>query len=244
MEQRTLLFATPDSELFDRVDWQLCGEMRITLLSQARNESDVLRLVRAHRPDVVLLDFGAFADNAILLIDRISTLQPGTRSLLFAEAWTEHAVLHALKNGSSGCIQIDGPRSELLGAIDAVQRGEIWVSRRTLAIAFRQLLRAPGQSAPNGLQRRLSAREREIVDWMRRGMSNKEIARELGISDMTVKTHVHNIFHKLEVSGRVRLLGMPPPAIQQAWKDSRESPAEPIYRLPVTICEDSTQGRA
>lgn len=244
MEQRTLLFATPNGELFDRVEWQLCGEMRITLLAQARNETDVLRLVSVHHPDVALLDFGAFADNAILLIDRISTVSPGTRSLLFADAWTEHAMLRALKGGSSGCMQVDGPRSELVNAIEAVLRGEIWVSRRTLAIAFRQLLRAPRQSDPNTLQRRLSVREREIVEWMRRGMSNKEIARELGISDMTVKTHVHNIFHKLEVSGRVRLLGMPPPAIQQAWKEQHESQAEPIYRLPVTICEDSTQRRA
>ena len=55
----------------------------------------------------------------------------------------------------------------------------------------------------------LSRREREIVGWMRKGMTNKEIARVLGISDMTVKTHAHNIFHKLEVSGR-RLLGARP----------------------------------
>jgi DNA-binding CsgD family transcriptional regulator len=52
----------------------------------------------------------------------------------------------------------------------------------------------------------LSAREQQIVVWMRRGMTNKEIARELGISDTTVKTHAHNIFHKMNISGRVRLL--------------------------------------
>jgi len=55
----------------------------------------------------------------------------------------------------------------------------------------------------------LSKREREIVEWMRKGMTNKQIARVLGISDMTVKTHAHNIFHKLEVCGR-RVLGALP----------------------------------
>ena len=82
----------------------------------------------------------------------------------------------------------------------------------------------------------------QIVDWMRHGMSNKEIARKLGISDMTVKTHVHNIFHKLEISGRVRLLGMPPAAAQDAWEEP-SARVEPLYRLPVALHENTTPGR-
>ena len=207
MEQRTLLFATPDSRLFQRIGSQLCGELNVQLLPQARNEVETLALVRSHQPDVALLDFIGFGHNTITLVEKIATMQGRTKSIVFSNSWTEHSVLDALKSGSSGCLEIDGPPSELLCAIEAVRRDEIWVSRRTLSIAFRQLLKRPGNDAP-GLQRRLSIREREIVDWMRHGMSNKEIARKLGISDMTVKTHVHNIFHKLEISGRGRLLGM------------------------------------
>ena len=230
MEQRTLLLATPNAGLFEHVDWQLCGETGVLLLPRARTEDEALSLVRSRHPDVALLDFGAFAESAIPLIDRIASTHPATRSLLFADTWTESAIVRALKGGSSGCMQLDGPGSDLLNAIDAVHRGEIWVPRKTLAVAFRQLLASSGRVDSNELQRRLSMREREIVEWIRQGLSNKEIARKLGISDMTVKTHVHNIFHKLEISGRVRLMGMP----QEAWERAH-SRIEPLYRHPVTL---------
>ena len=81
------------------------------------------------------------------------------------------------------------------------------------AVVSETILNAFLRGKPNGESQALdplTAREREIVQWMRTGMSNKEIARELGISDMTVKTHAHNIFNKLEVSGRLRLFGVRP----------------------------------
>ncbi|HXU66075.1 MAG TPA: response regulator transcription factor [Casimicrobiaceae bacterium] len=217
MKQRTLLLATPNSPLFDRVDWQLCGELHVVLLPRARNESEALSLVRERHPDVALLDFCAFAENAAALIDRVAAESPATKSLLFWNAWTERSIMRALRSGGDGCVNIDGPCSEIIDAMDAVQRGEIWVSRRTLSTAFRQLLSTTQRSSDAAqFHGRLSLREREIVGWVRHGMSNKQIARELGISDMTVKTHVHNIFHKLEISGRLRLMGMPPPAAREA----------------------------
>ena len=243
MKQRTLLLATPNAPLFDRVDWQLCGELHVLLLPRVRNESDALALVRERHPDVVLLDFGAFAENALALIDKVAVESPATKSLLFWNAWTEQSIVRALRSGGDGCVNIDGPCSEIIDAIDAVQRGEIWVSRRTLSAAFRQLLSTTRRSDAGEFHGRLSLREREIVDWMRHGMSNKQIARELGISDMTVKTHVHNIFHKLEISGRIQLMGMPPPAAREAWQTPSQ-PVEPLYRLPVTLQERHTTGRA
>ena len=242
MEQRTLLLATPDPGLFERIDRQLCGDVRIALLPHVRNETEALALVRDRHPDVALLDFGAFAETALVLVDRIAATHPQTRSLLFAAAWTEQAIVRALQGGSCGCVQIDGRRSELLDAIEAVSRGEIWVSRRTLATAFRQLLRTSTRGDPAALQRRLSKREREIVDWMRHGMSNKEIARKLGISDMTVKTHVHNIFHKLEISGRVRLLGMPSPPVHEPAEPT-QTYADSVNRHPLTVLEPTTLRR-
>jgi len=227
-----LLLVTPNGALYDRVDWQLCGDRDLELLPHAHNGSEMLSIMRTHAVHCVLLDFAALSDHANVLIERIGTTHPGVKCLLLAHAWTEQSVVRALTGGSSGCLQADAPRAELRQAVDAVQRGEMWVSRKCLALAFREL-RGIRMSADNGLHRRLSIREREIVHWMRRGMSNKEIARELGISDMTVKTHVHNIFHKLEISGRVRLLGMRLPS--EAVSGAAVTHLQPRYRLPVPL---------
>jgi DNA-binding NarL/FixJ family response regulator len=237
VKQTTLLLATPNTGLFYRIDLQLCGELHVLLLPQARTETEALGLLRSRHPDVALLDFDAFDENALVLIDKIAATRSTTRSLLFSKAWTEHSVLHALARGSSGCVQIDASRSELLGAVGAVLRGEIWVSRRTLATAFRQMLTIPPCDAASTFSHRLSAREREIVDWMRRGMSNKEIARKLGISHMTVKTHAHSIYHKLEIPGRMRLLGMPAaiPTSRTAAGERPSQRSEPLYRRPVML---------
>jgi DNA-binding CsgD family transcriptional regulator len=100
---------------------------------------------------------------------------------------------------------------DVLCAIRAVQAGELWAARKIVSQAYQQLLAAQEPALENAKERgaQLSPRQLEIVLWMRRGMTNKEIGRRLGISDMTVKTHAHNIFHKLEISGRMHLFGLP-----------------------------------
>jgi len=98
-------------------------------------------------------------------------------------------------------------REQCLHAIRAVHAGEFWVGRKVLGDILAGLLTPEhqAQESPDEVRDRLSDRECEIVFWMQQGMTNKEIGRRLAISDMTVKTHVHNIFHKLKVSGRLRL---------------------------------------
>jgi len=111
-----------------------------------------------------------------------------------------------LRCGGAGCLARTCTAPDLIRAVLAVHRGELWASRKVLADVL-QLMRITVPAGPSDEPHAgLSRREREIVGWMRQGMTNKQIGRVLGISDMTVKTHAHNIFHKLEVSGR-RVLG-------------------------------------
>jgi NarL family two-component system response regulator LiaR len=185
----------------------LLAERDIVLLSEGAHDSQTLVLVERHRPDVLLVETLRF-DRALSLVRSISTLSGGTKTLLICSRPDDAMVARFLGFGGSGCVDLVNER-ELTHAIRAVHGGELWAPRRIISSALRDALKPIERaSRRDALQKQLSKRECEIVEWMRCGMTNKEIARKLGISDMTVKTHLHNIFSKLEVSGRVRLLGL------------------------------------
>jgi DNA-binding NarL/FixJ family response regulator len=203
----TLIAAPRDSALHSLRAHLLC-QADIRLLTEPPTDVDPVRLVRTWRPDVMLLDAGVHGNGAISTLDRTRAVNPTTRTLVFCAAHNEPFALRALKHGAKGCLRTGAPVQQVVAAIKAVHVGEMWAGRKLIAEAFENLLVlhvAPPHDA-DGTQAQLSARELQIVAWMRRGLTNKEIGRELGISDMTVKTHAHNIFHKTSTSGRVRLL--------------------------------------
>jgi LuxR family transcriptional regulator of csgAB operon len=128
--------------------------------------------------------------------------------VLFCASGADAFTTRALQHGAMGCLTTPSEHEQCLRAIRAVHAGEFWATRKVLGNILTGLLLAPEQHARESddeLRDNLSDREYEIVFWMHQCMSNKEIGRKLSISDMTVKTHVHNIFRKLKVSGRLRL---------------------------------------
>ena len=224
------LIAAPRDSVLQMLRAQLLCQADIRLLTETPTDVDPVRLVRAWRPDVMLLDAGAHGAGAISTIDRTQAVNPATRTLLFCASLSEAFVLRALKHGAKGCMRTGTPAQQVVTAIKAVHAGEMWAARKVIAEAFEKLLAlqvAPSVDA-DGTQPQLSARELQIVAWMRRGMTNKEIGRELGISDTTVKTHAHNIFHKMNISGRVRLLqklqNMRVPVARTNGKNVRDQP--------------------
>lgn len=203
----TLLVASRDSSL-QQLRPQLMCDGAVKLLSDPPPDVDPARLVRAWRPDVLLLDGGSYGAGTIAMLDRIQAISPATKTLVFLRMLSDQYVVRALNHGATGCLRIGTPPQQVASAIRAVHSGEFWAARKTLAQAFRKALaiNVHTELEYEASSVRLSTRELQIVAWMRRGMTNKEIARELGISDTTVKTHAHNIFHKTSTSGRVRLL--------------------------------------
>jgi DNA-binding NarL/FixJ family response regulator len=208
MARIVTLIAAPRESALQQLRPQLHGQADVKLLTETPTDVDPIRLVRAWRPEVMLLDAGIEGIGAITTLDRAQAINPATRTLVFCATLTESFVVRALKHGARGCLRTGTSTPQVLSAIRAVHAGELWAARKTLADAFQKLLAVHLEPAHehDGKQAELSARELQIVAWMRRGMTNKDIARELGISDTTVKTHAHNIFHKMKISGRVRLL--------------------------------------
>jgi DNA-binding NarL/FixJ family response regulator len=202
------LIAAPRESVLQQLRQQLVHHAEIRLLSETPTDVDPARLVRMWRPDVLLLDGGTYGGGMIATLDRTQAINPTTRTLLFCRTLSDAFVLRALKHGARGCLRTGTAAAQVVAAVKAIHGGELWAARKLIAEGFENLLAihvAPVLEA-DGSRAELSARELQIVAWMRCGMTNKEIARELGISDTTVKTHAHNIFHKMNISGRVRLL--------------------------------------
>jgi len=182
----------------------------VTLMGDAFTESDTVRLAHEWRPDVLLLEPTSLNTNDVRILIRVKASSPSTKVLVFSTAFTEQLVLRALRHGASGCLRLGTSAHDVLSAVRAVHAGELWATRKLVSQAYAELLAAqePAIETANERGAQLSPRQLEIASWMRRGMTNKEIGRRLGISDMTVKTHAQNIFHKLEISGRMHLFGL------------------------------------
>jgi DNA-binding NarL/FixJ family response regulator len=152
-------------------------------------------------PDVLLLESPASdqAVAAVLLSLRLASAR--TRVLVLRDSCSAESLLVLLRHGASGCLPKSSPPSLYAKAVASVHAGQSWFSRAELVQAMRLLL----QPRPLADGHLLTLREREILEMTGTGLSNKEIARRLDISDQTVKTHLHNVYVKLHRSGRFRL---------------------------------------
>jgi DNA-binding NarL/FixJ family response regulator len=136
---------------------------------------------------------------------------PTTKVLVFSSANEDNFIVEALQHGAMGYLLKTATQQDLIKAIRITQAGEIWAERRVLTQVLDRMRLKLGQleKRPIEVGEQLTEREREIVQWVIQGMTNKEIAVRLGISEKTVKSHLHSIFGKLKVSRRVQLLRLP-----------------------------------
>ena len=137
---------------------------------------------------------------------------PGVRVLMLTVSEDEHDLAAALRAGASGYLLKTIEGDALVAAIIRAMRGESVVAEEMtgkLVAAYRDAAAAParagaGPAAPASRLAHLSPREQEILRAIARGASNKEIGRELGIAETTVKIHVQHVLRKLDVSSRVQ----------------------------------------
>lgn len=183
----------------------------ICFVGQASNEEGIRRLVTREQPQVLLLDYEGLGPNAEGIISRLRRSVVSTRILVLATRSGNETTRSVLQAGASGLVSKDHSFSTVLKAIDAVAAGQVWANRCASGQALERLwVDSSARSSSNG---HLTNREAEILAEVRRGLRNKEIAQQLSISPLTVKIHLNNIFRKLKVDRRARLLvGLSPDA--------------------------------
>jgi two-component system, NarL family, response regulator LiaR len=167
------------------------------------------------RPDVVLMDLMMPGVDGIEATRRILRERPATRVIALTSFLDDDKVLPAVRAGAAGYLLKDVEPGELVRAIHTVNDGEPLLHPAVTARVMRELSEGdePAATADGGL----TAREREVLALVARGLPNKLIARELGIAEKTVKTHVSSILAKLGVSDRTQAALL---AVRRGWVDT------------------------
>ena len=221
-EQRTKILLVDDHALFRMgMRQMLDGEPDFDIVAEAEDGRDAFNKAVELTPDIVLLDLSLPAPGGIETTQRIKREVPSTGIIALAVAEDEDQLFEAIKAGAAAFILKDINPDDLVTIIRRVRAGEYLIndkvfSRPSVASRvlkeFRELAVYGQEAAP--IFAPLSPREVEILDNIAKGMTNKQVAYALTISEQTVKNHMSSILRKLSVNDRTQAVVY---AMKQGW---------------------------
>jgi DNA-binding NarL/FixJ family response regulator len=176
------------------------GEPGFAVVGEAATGPQALALALELRPDVAVLDISMPGQSGLGVAAELRRQCPDTRVLILSMHDNTEYVLESVRAGAHGYLLKDTAATELRGAVRAVYQGESYFSppiASRLSAVVRGDLAA--DATPAGLLAQLTGREREVLIGVTRGLTNKEIAAELGISHRTVETHRESLMRKLSL---------------------------------------------
>jgi two-component system nitrate/nitrite response regulator NarL len=178
----------------------LSSEDRIKVVGTAGDVRHGIEEVERLRPDIVVLH--VTRGDAVSAVRALVTAAPLPRVVALGLAEVETEFIAYAEAGACGFVTLEGSLADVVGTIHSVTRGEALCSPRMSALLLRQVAKSGTELIGERPHLRLTSRELEVVELVDRGLSNKEIARQLQIRVPTVKNHIHSILEKLQVRGR------------------------------------------
>lgn len=184
----------------------------IQVLGEAQDGPQALELARALKPQVILMDVNLPVMNGLQATRELMGERSNAAVIILTAYHDDEQMLHAVRAGAYGYFPKEVAPSELLNAIRTVSRGNYVINDEVLAkpqvanwlLHQFETMQLGAEDAPEETFRALSAREMEILKLITKGLSNKEIAKALGISRQTVKNHMTSILRKLAVNDRTQ----------------------------------------
>ncbi len=191
----------------------LVSEPDFSIVGDAANAEQALTLIERLRPDIALLDIRLPGTSGIEVCRTVTTRYPETAVIILTTYTDDTLIAQAIQAGARGFILKDIERFDLKRSIRAVARGEAAIDPKAAVAVLAQLRKAPqanGETAPE----QLSSQQLVILRLVAQGLSSREIATQLYLSENTVKGYVQEILHRLGVKNRTEAVMV---AVKQGW---------------------------
>ena len=177
------------------------------VVGQTSSANETIMALRAVKPDVVMVDVHMTGGGGIEVLKYVREAGLEVPVVFLTVGIDGEDISEALRLGVNGLVLKNNEPQSLLECIEAVKRGEDWFEDAVIDVLIAHQQRPePERSAAAGKIQSLSAREREIAERVSQGARNREIAKQFGITEGTVKVHLHRIYRKLGIASRGELM--------------------------------------
>ena len=181
-------------------------QANLEVVGESENGRETVALAASLKPDVVVMDVGMPVLNGIEATQTIVTQNPTVAVVILSMHADESYVMRALKAGARGYLLKDSAAADLIGAIQAISQGKSFFSPKVSRILAEDYVRVLKQKGAVDTYDLLTSREREILQLLAEGKTNKEVATALNISPYTVETHRSHILQKLNLHNSAELV--------------------------------------
>ncbi len=184
----------------------LSGQRDFTVVGEAANGEEVVALVRKLRPDVLLLDLAMPVLDGVGALERLRAEGITVNAIVFTAYDTDERIMAAVRAGAQGYLLKGAPREEVFRAVRVAHQGGSLLTPLVASKLLRAMERP--HEGKTGAPPTLTPRERTTLNLLARGLQNKEIAHELGITERTVKYHVGAVLRKLGAGNRTEAVAL------------------------------------